>query len=467
VTTKALTPYQRYGAVCFAAVGGMFLCWVGFSDAGKVRANPVQPQKQALGTEKAVMQCAASSLITNHEAALKQPIAAGFEKLAEALPEPKSPKYLDAAGPVRWQGPDAPLLELLDRNDVKAAMAWLQSAQPPKTGADSFHWLTLEARILAQLEQWDKARVLFQQAYDAGDESKPEWIRAAKGAPVDGAFGVAWCRAQGRAQELKAEALKEIADCEFECWGRAMAAFHYAERCMELFPKDVCLLQALPYYQRALRSNLLDQTTEASCVKGLHACVNGTTLKPTVLHDAVLKPVFHEVAAGESIHRIARKYGVEPGQIVRLNGLDASSALFVGKRLKVLPGDVHVEVDRARLTARLYIAGQLLRQYPVCIGPGDKTPSGTFTIRSKVPQPDWYYNGKRYPYGSPENILGTRWLGFDSESNGGKGASIGLHGTSKPETIPGRESLGCVRFFNGDIEEVYALLPMGAKAIVE
>ena len=62
--------------------------------------------------------------------------------------------------------------------------------------------------------------------------------------------------------------------------------------------------------------------------------------------------------------------------------------------------------------------------------------------------------------GSPENSLGTRWLGFDKKG-------YGIHGTVEPETIGQQVSQGCVRMLNEDVEELYDLLPRGTRVTVQ
>src|SRR5262249_17307604 len=150
-----------------------------------------------------------------------------------------------------------------------------------------------------------------------------------------------------------------------------------------------------------------------------------------------------KVAPGDSLSKLSKKYGVPITQITYLNKLDPKAALYVGKGLKIIPGDVQLKVDRWRLTATLFIGDTFIKHYPAGIGPGENTPAGRFTVRTKVVNPDWWYNGKKVPFGNPENILGTRWIGFDRDEHGGKAASIGVHGTTIPESVPGRESKGC------------------------
>ncbi|MBI3832503.1 MAG: L,D-transpeptidase family protein [Planctomycetes bacterium] len=480
-------PANRFSALLsfgFAGASVAFFAWAFLSGAGKSHPKQLSPAElgdapppeAAPATPEDAARPAANAspgarLVSNRETLAPDQVRAEAPKRTDAasdeapLPEtapkgknppPSHPAATDA-------GADADAEDLLNAGKPEEALQWLRKAELPRSGPRSFHWVVVEARVLAAQGKWDDAKERFQRAAEAGDDSTPEVIRNIEGAPVDGAFGELWCKAKGEAKDLPADRLKEIADCEYESWGRAMAALCYAEQCMGLFPKGVCLAKALPYYAKALASDRLERAFEANACKGLNDCVNATLLDPAFLADEALKPVFHEVAPGESIHRIAKTYGVDPGQLCRINKLDEKTALYVGKRLKILPGTVTIKVSKGRLQATLYIGELAILRVPVCIGPGEKTPAGTFTIRSKVVNPDWYYNGKRYPFGTPENILGTRWLGLDGEENGGKGAGIGLHGTAKPESIPGRESLGCVRFLNTDIEMIYDFLPLGGS----
>ena len=83
----------------------------------------------------------------------------------------------------------------------------------------------------------------------------------------------------------------------------------------------------------------------------------------------------------------------------------------------------------------------------------------TFTIEEKVPEPPWSPPGRTpLPYGHPENILGTRWMGFKPTP---EYAGFGIHGTTKDETIGEAASNGCVRMHNADVEELFDLIPRG------
>jgi hypothetical protein len=221
------------------------------------------------------------------------------------------------------------------------------------------------------------------------------------------------------------------------------------------------------HYQEALLTDCLPLEMENECLKRLTALTASIVFDPRRNHVlGVPKAVFHRVVPGDSLYRIGKQYGVAMGMLCRVNRLDPNGVIEVGRTLKVLTGPVTAHVDRWRLTATLLAGGAFIGRYPICIGPGDQTPAGTFTVRKKLVNPDWYCDGKRLPFGDPRNILGTRWLGFDPEENGGLGAGLGLHGTTLPESVPGRESKGCVRMLNAHVEEVYDFAPVGAKVIV-
>ena len=221
------------------------------------------------------------------------------------------------------------------------------------------------------------------------------------------------------------------------------------------------LENARALYQHALESGKLETETAAQCVAKLTDLANKLVLDSKCPCMAP-KAVFHKVESGDVADKIARKYKVNIGQIKRINHLNDKVIVRLGQTLKLLPGDVLYKVDRTHLTGTLYIDGVFIRQYPVGVGPGDSTPVGGYTIENKVLNPDWWYDGKKVPFGEAGNILGTRWMGFSTATNG-KAEGLGVHGTAFPDSVPGRESKGCVRMHNADVEELYDFMPQGGK----
>ena len=318
----------------------------------------------------------------------------------------------------------------------------------------------LKARALAALGKFEAAHAHFQ----AGNQDGcPADLRA------DAAFGLAWCEARGESGAIPLAVLERITQSPGPSWGVSRAAFELAQRWAFDFAKgsgEAAGESARGAYQTALLSGALDPAQEGLCLEYLNRLTDAWVLDPKAACTAP-QAVFHTVAPGESLFRIARRQGVEVGQLCRINQRSPQATLNAGATLKVLPGAVIVRVDRNRLTLTLLIAGVYIRRYPAGIGPGVKTPAGRFTIRKKLVNPDWYSHGKRIPFGDPEHLLGTRWMGFDAQEHGGLGAGLGIHGTSQAESVPGRQSQGCVRMRNTDVEELYDFVPPGAVVEIE
>ena len=128
-------------------------------------------------------------------------------------------------------------------------------------------------------------------------------------------------------------------------------------------------------------------------------------------------------------------------------------------KLKVSIAEYSIIVDKSEKVLRLYSNKEILKTYPVATGTQERTPIGTFTIVNKLEDPVWYRAGAILPPDSPENILGTRWLGFSLKG-------YGIHGTTLPETIGTDATLGCIRMYNHDVEELYSIIPLNTPVTV-
>lgn len=169
--------------------------------------------------------------------------------------------------------------------------------------------------------------------------------------------------------------------------------------------------------------------------------------------------VMHEVVKGDSLHKIAKKYKTTVGFIKRVNGLK-KDVVFLGSKLKIPQGNFKTGVDISKNLLTVYFNDKPVERYRVGTGSdATPTPIGTFKITDKLENPTWYKTGAVIPPGSPDNGLGTRWLGFDKKG-------YGIHGTNEPESIGKHESSGCVRMLNKNVEQIYALLPSGSEVTI-
>jgi len=120
-------------------------------------------------------------------------------------------------------------------------------------------------------------------------------------------------------------------------------------------------------------------------------------------------------------------------------------------------------LNKTKRILTFYNNDKVIKKYPVAIGKASSiTPSGRYTIVSKVINPTWGGGGYAKPVkgGSPDNPLGYRWMGLSYKD----GSTIGIHGNNSPYSIGKEISHGCIRMINSDVEELFANVSL--KAIV-
>jgi lipoprotein-anchoring transpeptidase ErfK/SrfK len=155
--------------------------------------------------------------------------------------------------------------------------------------------------------------------------------------------------------------------------------------------------------------------------------------------------------------------------------VDAAGRLWVHARLATLPNgrtgwlprsalggygtvDTELRVDTAKLTATLLVRGRPVLRAPVGIGqPRWPTPRGRFYVRDELTK----FAGPTYgplAFGtSARSAVLTDWPA---------GGFVGIHGTDRPDLIPGRVSHGCIRMRNPDILRLARLMPVGTPLTV-
>jgi L,D-transpeptidase catalytic domain len=96
---------------------------------------------------------------------------------------------------------------------------------------------------------------------------------------------------------------------------------------------------------------------------------------------------------------------------------------------------------------------------PIGVGTADNpTPRGEFYIRNRLSR----YRSPAYgpiAFGtSARSVTVTDWPG---------GGFVGIHGTDRPDLLPGRVSHGCIRMTNPDILRLDRLMPIGTPITIE
>ncbi len=154
---------------------------------------------------------------------------------------------------------------------------------------------------------------------------------------------------------------------------------------------------------------------------------------------------------------------------------DGSGALWMRVRVPALPANregwvprvalggytlVHTRlvVDLERLQATLYSRGKRIFQAPIGVGKtGSPTPRGEFYVRNELAAyRSSFYGPVAFGTSARSRVL-TDWPA---------GGFIGIHGTDRPDLVPGRVSHGCIRLRNGDILRLARIMPVGTPLTI-
>ena len=189
---------------------------------------------------------------------------------------------------------------------------------------------------------------------------------------------------------------------------------------------------------------------------------------------ALRRPTIARAAPSPRARRIARLSSRTPEGTTNLvvvigSRRDSAGRLWIRARLPArgvrsawLPrsafgtyGVVHTRlvVDRARLTLTLLRNGRAAFRAPVGIGRAQTpTPGGLFYVRDRVTRYASAFYGPIAFGTSAQSRTLTDWPG---------GGFVGIHGTNRPDLVPGRVSHGCIRLRNADIVRLAKLMPVG------
>jgi lipoprotein-anchoring transpeptidase ErfK/SrfK len=175
---------------------------------------------------------------------------------------------------------------------------------------------------------------------------------------------------------------------------------------------------------------------------------------PTVTPGSAL----YEIKPGDTLVKIAKEFKTTPELIMKSNRMSADK-LIPGRKIKVWTSPFTILVDKSQNLLLLKTNEEVFKTYTVSTGLNNSTPVGNFKITNKLLNPTWFKAGVVVPAGSPENILGTRWMGLDL-------AGYGIHGTTAPQSLGQQVTQGCVRMLNAEVEELYSIVPMGTEVTI-
>jgi len=170
------------------------------------------------------------------------------------------------------------------------------------------------------------------------------------------------------------------------------------------------------------------------------------------------KSTLYQIKPGDTLSKIAKEFNTTVELIKKSNSLSGDK-IIPGRKIKVWTAPFSILVDKSQNILILKNDEEVVKTYIVATGANNSTPVGTFKIIEKLPNPTWFKAGAVVAPESPDNVLGTRWMGFDI-------AGYGIHGTIEPQSLGRQVTQGCVRMANPEVEELYTIVPKGTEVTI-
>jgi hypothetical protein len=157
---------------------------------------------------------------------------------------------------------------------------------------------------------------------------------------------------------------------------------------------------------------------------------------------------------------LGRAKGADAGLWIQVRLAGLSNTGWVRRHALGGYAAVHTRlvVDLERLTATLYRDARPIFRAPVGVGrPEWPTPRGRFYIRNKLTRfANPFYGPLAFGTSARSSVL-TDWPA---------GGFVGIHGTNRPDLLPGHVSHGCIRLRNEDVLTLGRLMPVGTPLTV-
>jgi lipoprotein-anchoring transpeptidase ErfK/SrfK len=234
--------------------------------------------------------------------------------------------------------------------------------------------------------------------------------------------------------------------------GGSAEAKKYLIQARELESKGK-LLEAKAFYQR-----LINEFGNAPELGNWQKKLEELNIK--LLFSPVITPgsATYGIKPGDTLGKIAKEFNTTV-ELIRKNNSLSDDKIIPGRKIKVWTAPFTILVDKSLNVLILKSNEEVFKTYIASTGANNSTPTGTFKIVEKLPNPTWFKAGAVVAPGSPENVLGTRWLGFNL-------AGYGIHGTIDPQSLGKQVTQGCVRLSNSDVEELYTIVPKGTEVTI-
>lgn len=213
------------------------------------------------------------------------------------------------------------------------------------------------------------------------------------------------------------------------------------------------LLEAKLLYQK-----LVNDFPESANVEDLQKKAEEINIKLLFSNVVTPKSIAYQIKPADTLGKIARLHKTTTELIMKSNNIN-DSLIIPGRKIKVWNAPFNILVNKSQNILLLKSDDEVFKTYVVSTGKNNSSPVGTFKIVNKLTNPTWFKAGAIVPAQSPQNVLGTRWMGFDL-------AGYGIHGTIEPKELGKQVTQGCVRLNNSDVEELYSIIPVGTEVTI-
>jgi lipoprotein-anchoring transpeptidase ErfK/SrfK len=208
----------------------------------------------------------------------------------------------------------------------------------------------------------------------------------------------------------------------------------------------------------AIYQKLINEFTNSAEVMNWQRKSEDLNIK--ILFSSIVTPkcIIYAIKPGDSLVKIAGEFKTTPELIMKSNNI-SSDKILAGRKIRVWNAPFNILVDKSQNILILKSDEDVIKTYIVSTGANNCTPVGTFKIINKLSNPTWFKAGAVVEPGSPENILGSRWLGLNLPG-------YGIHGTTEPQSLGKQVTKGCVRMAKPEVEELYAIVPEGTEVVI-
>lgn len=234
--------------------------------------------------------------------------------------------------------------------------------------------------------------------------------------------------------------------------GKTVSLSFLAAQALDFLQKGE-LLQAKSLYQQ-----LIGEFPNSAEIMNWQKKAEDINIKLLFSSTLTPKSAFYEIKPGDTLTKIAREFKTTTELMMKSNDLPGDKIL-PGRKIKVWIAPFSIVVDKSQNTLILKTDEEVVKTYIVSTGTNNSTPVGNFKIVNKLPNPTWFKAGAVVAPGTPDNILGSRWLGFNL-------AGYGIHGTTDPANLGKQVTQGCVRMSNSEVEELYTIIPLGTEVTI-